>query len=138
VVQQVVGEFQCLERSLNAYLDMCLDIIASFAELQIQHILRHENYKANMLAQQASGFDIGGRNFSIKEKPLQINLLYYVLSKSVRLVSKVRPSMAARPATRLGQFRKAARPTFSRMLKFDLFQAPAMVWPIWMVRGLPY
>jgi hypothetical protein len=68
---------------------MCLDIIASFAELQIQHILRHENYKANMLAQQASGFDIGGRNFSIKEKPLQINLLYYVLSKSVRLVSKV-------------------------------------------------
>ena len=49
---------------------MCLDIIASFAEFEIQHILRHENYKANMLVQQAFGFDVGGRNFHIKEWPM--------------------------------------------------------------------
>ena len=50
VVQQVAGEFQCLEGSLNAYIDMCLDIIAYFAKFQIRHISRHKNYKANMLA----------------------------------------------------------------------------------------
>jgi hypothetical protein len=52
------------------HLDMCLDI-ASFAKFQIFHIPRHENYKANMLAQQASGFGIGGRKFHMKEKSMQ-------------------------------------------------------------------
>jgi hypothetical protein len=61
VVQQVAGEFQCLEGSLRA----CLDVIDYFAKFQIRHIPRHENQKANMLAQQASGYDIGGRNFHI-------------------------------------------------------------------------
>jgi ribonuclease HI len=32
VVQQVAGEFQCLEGSLRACLDACFDIIDSFAE----------------------------------------------------------------------------------------------------------
>ena len=50
---------------------MCLDIIASFAEFRIWHIPKHENFKANMLAQQAYGFDVDGRNFCIKEKPMQ-------------------------------------------------------------------
>ena len=35
--------------SLNGRLDMCLDIIASFTEFQIQHISRHENFKVNMV-----------------------------------------------------------------------------------------
>jgi hypothetical protein len=38
-------------RTLDAHLDMCLDIIASSAEFWIWHIPRHENQKANMLAQ---------------------------------------------------------------------------------------
>jgi len=67
VAQQVVDEFQCLEGSLDAHLDVCLDIIASFAKFWIQHIPRYENFKANMLAQQASGYDIGGHNFHIQE-----------------------------------------------------------------------
>jgi ribonuclease HI len=33
VVQQVTGEFQCLEGSLRTCLDACLDIIDYFAEL---------------------------------------------------------------------------------------------------------
>jgi len=70
VVQQVAGEFQCLDGSLRACLDACLDVIDYFAEFQIQHILRHENQKTNMLAQQASGYDVDGRNFHIQEQPM--------------------------------------------------------------------
>jgi hypothetical protein len=51
VAQQVVDEFQCLERSLDAHLDACLNIIDYFAKFQIWHIPWHENQKANMLTQ---------------------------------------------------------------------------------------
>ena len=67
MVQQVVGEFQCLEGSLRTCLDACLDIIDYFAKFQIQHIPRHENQKANMLAPQASSYDVSGHNFHIQE-----------------------------------------------------------------------
>jgi len=70
VVHQVASEFQCLEGSLRACLDACLDVIDYFAEFQIQHIPRHENQKANMLAQQASGYDVSGHNFHIQEQPM--------------------------------------------------------------------
>jgi hypothetical protein len=50
-VEQVAGEFQCLEESLKVCLNACLDIIGSFVEFQIRHIPRHKNQKANMLAQ---------------------------------------------------------------------------------------
>jgi ribonuclease HI len=51
VVQQVSNECQCLEGSLNAYLDKCLDVIKfSFDEFCIHHISRHENCRANDLA----------------------------------------------------------------------------------------
>jgi hypothetical protein len=76
VVQQVVGEFQCLEGSLLACLDACHDIIGSFAKFQIRHVTRHENQKANMLAQQASGYDVGGRNFHIQEQPMHEDLYF--------------------------------------------------------------
>jgi ribonuclease HI len=51
IVHQVSGIYQCLDGSLNAYLDKCLDIIARFDEFSIHHIYRHENSKANDLAQ---------------------------------------------------------------------------------------
>jgi ribonuclease HI len=51
VLQQVSGECQCLDRSLNAYLDKCLDVMKfNFDEFCIHHIPRHENYRANDLA----------------------------------------------------------------------------------------
>jgi len=59
VVKQVASEFQCLEGSLRICVDACLDIIDYFAEFRIRHIPSHENQKANMLAQQASGYDVG-------------------------------------------------------------------------------
>ena len=67
MVQQVASEFQCLEGSLRTSLDACLDVIYYFAEFQIWHIPKHENQKANMLAQQASGYDVSGHNFHIQE-----------------------------------------------------------------------
>lgn len=72
IVKQLDGEFQCLEGLLNMYLDACLDIISSFTEFGIWHFLKHENYKAKMLTQQASRFNIGGCNFSTKEKSVQM------------------------------------------------------------------
>ena len=74
MVQQVASEFQCLEGSLRTCLDACLDIIDYFAEFRIRHILRHENQKVNMLAQQASGYDIDEHNFHIQEQPMHENL----------------------------------------------------------------
>jgi ribonuclease HI len=74
VVQQVAGEFQSLEGSLKVCYDACLDVIDYFAKFQIQHIPRHENQKTNMLAQQASGYDVGGRNFYIQEQSMHENL----------------------------------------------------------------
>jgi hypothetical protein len=85
VVQQVAGEFQCLEESLRACLDTCLDIIGSFAEFQIRHVLRHENQKANMLAQQASGYDVGGCNFHIQEQPMHKDLHFINSGKTADL-----------------------------------------------------
>jgi ribonuclease HI len=85
VVQQVAGEFQCLEGSLRACLDACLDIIGSFAEFQIWHVLRHENQRANMLAQQASGYDIGGCNFHIQEKSMREDIEFFVQVQTSRL-----------------------------------------------------
>ena len=32
---------------------------------------------ANMLAQQASGYDVGGRNFYIQEQPMHENLNFF-------------------------------------------------------------
>jgi hypothetical protein len=54
---------QCLNGSLNVYLDKCLDIISCMDEFVIYHVLREENLKANTLAQQASGYNVQKRNF---------------------------------------------------------------------------
>jgi ribonuclease HI len=70
IVHQVPRKCQCLDGSLNAYLDKCLDIIARFDEFSIHHIYRHENSKANDLAQQASGYNVSHKNLSVTKKPM--------------------------------------------------------------------
>jgi hypothetical protein len=55
-VQQVAGMFQCFDRSLNAYLDKCLEIIALFYNFTVQHVSRDENTVTNDLVHQALGF----------------------------------------------------------------------------------
>jgi ribonuclease HI len=58
VVQQVLEEYQCFDGTLSSYLEKCLGIIHSFDEFSIWHISRDENYRANNLAQDASGYRI--------------------------------------------------------------------------------
>jgi hypothetical protein len=40
VVQQIAGTFQCLDGSLNAYLDKCMEIIALFDDFTVHHVSR--------------------------------------------------------------------------------------------------
>jgi hypothetical protein len=56
VVQQIVDTFQCLDMSLNVYLDKCLEIIALFDDFTVQYVSSDENIVASDLVQQASGF----------------------------------------------------------------------------------
>jgi ribonuclease HI len=68
VAQQIVGTFQCLDGSLNAYLDKCLEIIALFNDFTVQHVSRDENTVMNNLAHQASGFRSNQGKFDFLEK----------------------------------------------------------------------
>jgi ribonuclease HI len=52
VVQQVAGVFQCFNRSLNVYLDKCLEIISLFIDFTMHHISRNKNTVVNDSAQQ--------------------------------------------------------------------------------------
>jgi hypothetical protein len=48
VIQQVLEEYQCLDGTLNSYLEKCWGIIHSFDEFSIRHIFRIENHRANV------------------------------------------------------------------------------------------
>jgi ribonuclease HI len=63
MVQRVSKVCQCLNGSLNDYLDKCLDIISCMDEFMIYHVPREENLKVNALAQEASGYNVQKRNF---------------------------------------------------------------------------
>ena len=55
----------------HRYLDQCLDIIANFDNFAIRHIARHDNSRANDLAQQASGYNNVKKGlFLILEEPV--------------------------------------------------------------------
>jgi hypothetical protein len=69
VVQQIAGTFQCLDGSLNAYLDKCLEIIALFNYFTMQHVSRDGNTAVNDLVQQASDFRSNRGKFDFLEKP---------------------------------------------------------------------
>jgi ribonuclease HI len=58
VVQKILEEYQYLDGTLNSYLVKCRSIIHSFDEFNIRHTSRVENYRANNLAQDASGYQI--------------------------------------------------------------------------------
>ena len=77
IVQQVSRKYQCLDGSLNAYLDKCLDVISKFDEFYIHHIYRNKNSRANDLAQQALGYNVSNKNFSIIKK-LMLDIVYFL------------------------------------------------------------
>ena len=47
--------------------------MSSFNEFTIRHIYRHENYRANDLAQRASGYNINKNYFGFGEEPVLSN-----------------------------------------------------------------
>jgi ribonuclease HI len=83
VVQQVSKVCQCLNGSLNAYINKCLDIISCMDEFVIYHVSREENPKANSLAQQASGYNVQKRNFH-EWKPMFSEAEGYILEEPVQ------------------------------------------------------
>jgi ribonuclease HI len=61
VVCQIVGTFQCLDGSLNAYLEKCLKIIALFDDFTLQHISRDEKYSGERFCAISIRFPIKSR-----------------------------------------------------------------------------
>ena len=59
-----------MDELLNVYLDKCLDIISTLDCFSIAHISRHDNWKANELAQQASGYHVDHGMFHISQNPM--------------------------------------------------------------------
>jgi hypothetical protein len=103
VVQQVSKVCQCLNGSLNAYLDRCLYIISCTDEFVIYHVPREENPKANAPAQQASGYNVQKRNFQ-ERKSMFGEAEGYVLEKPVQPPPRtIKPGTPVRPPPRVGQ-----------------------------------
>jgi ribonuclease HI len=50
LVQQINGESQCLDGTLNRYRDRCMDLIKRFEAFHIEHVHREDNKEANELA----------------------------------------------------------------------------------------
>jgi hypothetical protein len=74
VMQKIANTFQCLNGSLNAYLDKCLKIIALFDDFTVQHVSSDENTVANDLVQQALGFRANQGQFGFLEKKLDVSV----------------------------------------------------------------
>jgi ribonuclease HI len=73
IVQQVSRKYQCLDGSLNAYLDKCLDVIAKFDEFSIHHIYWHENNRVNDLAQE-TGNNVSSKNFNVTKRLMLVDV----------------------------------------------------------------
>jgi ribonuclease HI len=69
VVHQIKGSSQCLDGVLNSYRNKCWEVIKTLDEFHISHIPREGNRKANLLAQQASGYNVSTGIFVIKHEP---------------------------------------------------------------------
>jgi ribonuclease HI len=87
VVQQVFKVCQCYNGFLNAYFDRCLGIVSFFDEFVIKHIPTEENEKANVLAQQAYGYNVTKKYFNIR-KLMQAKAEFQVLDEPVRPVGE--------------------------------------------------
>jgi hypothetical protein len=106
VVQQVSKVCQCINGSLNVYLDKCLDIISCMDEFVIYHVPPEENPKANALAQQASSYNVQKINFQ-EQKPM------YVLEDPVQPpLRPVKPGTPFRPPPRASQTAPRGQPYF--------------------------
>jgi ribonuclease HI len=68
VVQQVLGENQCIDRTLNQCLEECRELISRLDTFHIKHKGRKDNTVENRLAQQASLYEVTRGRFTVLEK----------------------------------------------------------------------
>jgi hypothetical protein len=61
--------FSRLKGRVSAHMDECMDIVGAMDTFSISHIPRERNGRANLLAQQALGYDIIAGFFSIETEP---------------------------------------------------------------------
>ena len=57
-MQQIFKGYQCFDESLLNYLEECLDVHFTLGCFNTAHISRHDNWRENKLAQQASGYHV--------------------------------------------------------------------------------
>jgi ribonuclease HI len=70
VVQQVLGESQCSNSTLNQYLELCKQLVRGLDTFSIRHVGREDNKAANRLAQQASGYEVRRGKISVLEETI--------------------------------------------------------------------
>jgi site-specific recombinase XerC len=66
VIQQISGESQCLDGTLNEYREKCLDLLKKMSKFSINHVSREDNARVNTLAQQASRYGTHRERFEVK------------------------------------------------------------------------
>jgi hypothetical protein len=104
VVQQPLEEYQCLDDTLNSYLEKCRGIIHSFDKFSIRHISRVENCRANNLAQDASGYRIKPGKFYNTENLITSAMLDFQVANrpgcphESSAVGSDRPGMGSGPS----------------------------------------
>jgi ribonuclease HI len=69
VVQQIRGDSQCLDGTLNECRERCMDLIQKLDPFYIQHVHRAQNRASNELAHHTSGYRIMRGRFAMKQKP---------------------------------------------------------------------
>jgi ribonuclease HI len=75
VVQQINGESQCLDGVLNEYRERRLEMLGALDKFNVEHVAWEANVRANMLAQQASGYDVRQGRFETKRRSDSCNTL---------------------------------------------------------------
>jgi ribonuclease HI len=75
VVQQINEESQCLDGVWNGYREKCMDMLKMMDKFSMSHVSQEDNVRANMLAQQASGYDVWRGKFDVKREPTSCDVL---------------------------------------------------------------
>jgi ribonuclease HI len=69
-VQQITGQSQFLDGTLNEHRERCMDLLKGFEQYRISHVSRDADTGANALAQQTSSYDVRRGKFEIRCKPM--------------------------------------------------------------------
>jgi hypothetical protein len=74
-VQQINGESQCFDGKLNEYQEKCLHLLNRLESVSVGHVPQEENKKANMLAQQASSYNVRRGQFEVRHRHVTTDMV---------------------------------------------------------------